>query len=173
MRFFLVNLKQFSAVYLCRCLGIFGSLYVFRLWIEPVNSLFCARLCVNLLFLVLQPWPFNILFLIFWSLGFSHSGLWIHVCPSIRLSVTAWQQKHIGFWWFYAQSYILIRLRNVPSRFLKKILVFSFVKKCHKNQIIKVFGQKSCFLTFFSKRHIRIYYNLVRNLGQLLWIIFW
>ena len=65
--------------------------------------------------------------------------------PSVRPSVTAYLENHI-----FAQSYIITRLKNVQSGFLKKVLAFSH----------------------FSKRHIGICYNLVRKLGHFPWTIF-
>ena len=68
------------------------------------------------------------------------------------------RKPRIRYRWFFTQSYILMRLKT-PSRFWKKILVFNFFKEIHK---------KEC----FSKWHIRICDNVVRNFGQLPWIIF-
>ena len=103
-------------------------------------------------------WPFLTnffywcLFDNFWSLGFSRWGLWIHARPSVRASVrhTISGDLRIRFWWFFAQSYILMSLKNVPSWFLAK---------------------KSGFWAFSSKPHIRISHNLLNSSKQLLSII--
>ena len=67
-----------------------------------------------------------------------------YVRSSIRYTIS--EDPRIRFWWFFAQSYILMSLKNVPSGFLKKILVLPFLAVfCHfvhfwpKNQVFELF----------------------------------
>ena len=57
-----------------------------------------------------------------WSLGFSRWGLWIHARPSVRASVrhTISGDPRIRFWWFFAESYILMSLKNCSKRIFEK-----------------------------------------------------
>ena len=61
--------------------------------------------------------------------------------------------QHLRFWWFFAQSYNLISLKNVPSGFLKK---FSFYEILAKN------GQFLPFLAIFSKKN-QVFGHFLRN----------
>ena len=92
------------------------------------------RILCNLFFITSISDCFKLYLLDFWSLDFSSWGLWIHARPFVRSffrpSHSISRKPRIRFWWFFAQSYILMSLKKCSNRILKK------------NSRFRDFGQK-------------------------------
>ena len=67
----------------------------------------------------------------------SRSSVRSSVRPSVRSSHSISRKPRIRFWWFFAQSYILMSLKNLPSGFWK-------------NSRFQDFGQKWPFFAIFG-----------------------
>ena len=93
---------------------------------------------------------FGMFLVIFLSTSAIEAYRFTLVCPFVRLFGGDSNQILITF----AQSYILMSLKNVSRRFLKKILIFENLAKN---------GQ---FLPNLAKK--KVFGNLVKNLRQLL-----
>ena len=88
------------------------------------------------------------------------------VRPFVRNAISCIRKPCIRFWWFFAQSYILMSLKNVPSGFLKKILVWPFLAKNGQFlPFLAIFSQKIGFLDIFFESAYQICLKLGQKLG--------
>ena len=87
--------------------------------------------------------------------------------PSVRASVTPYLE--IRFWWFFAQSYILMSLKKMfQADFWKKIIVFEILAKNGQFlPFLAIFSQKIGFSDIFFETAHQICLKLGQKLGAI------
>ena len=76
------------------------------------------------------------------------------------------RKPRIRFWWFFAQSCILIKLKKCSKRIFEKILVFEILAKNGQFlPFLAIFSLKIRFLDIFFETAHQIFLKLGQNLG--------
>ena len=107
-------------------------------------------------------------FIVYWSLGFSRWGPWIHARSCLRPSHSISRKPRIRFWWFFAQIYIMMSLKKCSKQiFVKKSCFQDFGQKWPIFAIFGHFRSKIRFSDIFFETAHQICLKLGQKLGTI------